>query len=64
MYIAYKLNISEEFNRVIKETARFVGKVRIKLKFEFKICSTIHKQHELLNVKIWYIFICLLYLTN
>jgi hypothetical protein len=33
----------------------FVGKVTLKSEFEFKIFYTLHIQHVVLHVKIWYI---------
>jgi hypothetical protein len=58
-------NISEEISyRVIKEAARFVGKMIFKLefKFKFKFFSTLRIQHVALHVKTRHIFASVCYI--
>jgi hypothetical protein len=53
---------AKKCHRVIKEAARFAVKVMFKLKFEFNVFY--YSQHLVLHVRIWCLFIYLLYLTN
>jgi hypothetical protein len=49
----------KKFPRVMKEAARFVGKVMFNLKFEFNFFSTPHIQYVISYVKFWLNFVCI-----
>jgi hypothetical protein len=54
MYIVYKLKtLPKKFLKLKKEAIRIIGKVTLKLEFEFKVFYTLNKQHALLHIKIW-----------
>jgi hypothetical protein len=52
-----------EFHTVKMDAVRYAGKITFKLlEFEFKTFFTIHIQHVVLHVKIWYNFIFICYI--
>ena len=48
--------------RVEKDGVRFGVKVTVEFEFDFESFSTLHIQHVVLHVKIWFIFVFICYI--
>jgi len=52
----------EKIRRFEKDAVRFGVKVTVEFEFDFKSFSTLHIQHVVLHIKIWYIFVFIFYI--
>jgi len=52
----------EKIRRFEKDAVRFGVKVTVEFEFDFESFSTLHIQHLVLHIKIWYIFVFIFYI--
>ena len=52
----------EKIRRFEKDAVRFGVKVTVEFEFDFESFSTLHIQHVVLHIKIWYIFVFICYI--
>ena len=52
----------EKIRRFEKDAVRFGVKVTVEFEFDFESFSTLHIQHVVLHIKIWYIFVFIFYI--
>ena len=52
----------EKIRRFEKDAVRFGVKVTVEFEFDFESFSTLHIQHVVLYIKIWYIFVFIFYI--
>ena len=52
----------EKIQRFEKDAVRFGVKATVEFEFDFESFSTLHIQHVVLHIKIWYIFVFICYI--